>query len=294
MYNYLMYGLECSSDIPLFNIPQSSIGHIDVTIHEGAISYENVPDNHRCFYFTPNFAVINFFSGILRIQDGKEIIYEVKENFEHESVTPFIVGWGFAFLLSQRQNSVFHCSALSYGSKGFFVSGVSGAGKSTTALELIKKGCKYLADDIAIVDSYDSMMILPAYPIQKVCPDVSLTLPQEDLYSIKNDRGKYSYLNTEDYCSTPQKAYVLFKLLVDDGDSLKIEELFGVSKYLRIMECLYLCGSYCDTGIPGDEKYRCLKMAEKMRVFSITRPRKHDTLKDITQFILDTIKNMEV
>ena len=226
---------------------------------------------------------------MLRINSGKEIIYSVNEGYPLECITPYIMGWGIAFLLTQMGHSAFHCSALTYKNNCFFISGVSGAGKSSTSLELIKHGCKYLCDDIAIVDTYENMMIPPAFPIQKVCPDVALDLDQDLLYAINNNRGKYSYLNTKDYCDTSKRLTVIFKLMIDDIPKVEVEEITGINKFLRVLECLFFNLQYAQSSLPGDEQFRCLKIAEKVKVYTITRPIGKSTLTEITDIILKTL-----
>ena len=218
-----------------------------------------------------------------------EIIYSINKGYPLESITPYIMGWGIAFLLTQRGHSAFHCSALTHNNQCFFISGVSGAGKSSTSLELIKHGCKYLCDDIAIVDSYENMMIPPAFPIQKVCPDVAPDLNKDQLYAINNNRGKYSYLNIQNYCNTPKRLTVIFKLMIDDIPKVEVEEITGINKFLRVLECLFFNLQYAQSSLPGDEQFRCLKIAEKVKVYTITRPRGKNTLNEITGIILQTL-----
>ena len=293
MYTYFLYGLGFSSDIRLFNIPETEASTIDVSIHKGTISYDGVLESQRNFFYDQHFAVLTCTFGELRINDGREIIYSLKEGASSESISPFIVGWGIAFLLTQRGHSVFHCSALSRNDKCFLVSGASGAGKSTTALNLIKKGCLYLTDDLAIVNSFEDMMVPPAYPIQKVCRDVSLTLENDKLYSIHNDRGKYSYLNTDDFCDKPQKLQVIFKLLLSDSDKVTTTEVTGIMKYMKTIESLFFAETYSHFGLPDDDKYRCLKIAGNIRVFTITRPRGMNTLDEITDTIIRIMDSLE-
>lgn len=287
MYSYLLYGLKFLSDIPLFNIPQSFSTDFssDIIIKSDHFHNEIIPKKPGINIKT-DYAVVRFLYGIIKINSGKEILYAIEDGYSAEQVTPYIMGWGMSFILSQRGYSAFHCSALTINNNCFFVSGVSGAGKSTTALELIKHGCKYLCDDIAIVDSYDNMLVPPAFPIQKVCPDVSLNLEQNSLYSITGDRRKYSYLNVRDFCDTPTKLTFFFQIILSDGDSIEITEVTGIQKYLKVMENLFLMVQYSYFSIPEEEKFRCLKIAGNIRFFTISRPKSKNTLDEITNTIL--------
>ena len=288
MFFYCLYSKCFASDIKLFNIPQSH--HIfdkpDVIIHRGTIHLDNSQYDTNCLHINNDRFIMRFLYGTLQICSGKEILYELNSKYDVESLTPFIVGWGMAVVLTQMNYSTFHCSALVHNNTGFFVSGISGAGKSTTAISLIQHGCKYLADDIAIIDSYENMMIPPAYPVQKVCHDVSLSLNKDLLYSINNDRGKYAYLNISDYCDTPKKLKYFFQLRLSDEDHVEVTEITGANKFYKIIENLYLSLQYAQTGLPNKEMFQCLKIAGNIRFFTIKRPKGKDTLNEITNSIL--------
>ena len=288
MFYYLLYGKKFISDIPLFNIPQSETFFPDpeVSIHSGIFEVESITSNKMGVQIGNDCSMIILKFGALRIVSGKEIIYMLKETFTPEQITPFIAGWGLAMLLTQMGYSAFHCSALVRNDQCFFVSGVSGAGKSTTSLELLKKGCKYLSDDIAIVNSYEEMIVPPSFPIQKLCPDIALDLNESCLFEINNDRGKYSYLNTSDYCNSPKKLTTIFKLMTDDIPKVKIEEVTGLNKYLRVMECLFLEVPYALSSFPERERFQCLKIAGNIRLYTIIRPNNQDTLQEISNTIL--------
>ena len=291
MYYYKLYNKSFESDIPLFNIPMSDIAYAnpDVTIHSGHFDYDILLNSKFNFCISKDDTLVKIKYGALRILSGKEIIYQLTEGYLPECITPYIMGWGIAFVLTQMGYSAFHCSALTYNDQCFFVSGVSGAGKSSTAVRLLNKGCKYLCDDIAIVDTYETMLVPPAFPVQKVCPDQISDLNKEHLYSINNDRGKYAYLNTEDYCNTPKRLSYFFKLMVDDVPQVEVKEITGIDKFLRLIECLFLELQYAYSSIPDDEKFRCLKLAGNIRLFTITRPKDQDTLEEISKIIINIL-----
>lgn len=288
MFYYLLYGKKFISDIALFNIPQSNTSFSDpeVSIHSGIFEVEHITNNKMGVQIGKDCSMVYFKFGAIRIVSGKEIIYTIKENYTSEQITPFIAGWGLALLLTQMGYSAFHCSALVRNDQCFFVSGVSGAGKSTTSLELLKHECRYLSDDIAIINSCDDMIVPPSFPIQKLCPDVTLELNESRLFEINNNRGKYSYLNTSDYCDSPKKLTTIFKLMTDDIPKVKIEEITGLNKYLRVMECLFLEVPYALSSFPEEERFRCLKIAGNIRLYTITRPKNQDTLQEISNAIL--------
>lgn len=295
MFYYYLYNHTFVSDIPLFNIPtvQVSTPNPDVIIRKGMVSYKEYLKGKNYIYLKKNLAIIRFIYGALKICFGKEIIYELDPDIDEESATPFIMGWGLAIILSQMGYSTFHCSALVRDNQCFFISGVSGAGKSTTSLQLIKHGCKYLCDDIAIVDSYENMLIPPAFPIQKVCLDVSTDLDKNKLYAISNERKKYAYINLDDFCDTPKRLSFFFELIPSDKSTVVVEEITGIRKYYKVMENLFLEVQYALSAFPENEKFQCLKISSNIRFFTISRPKGKNTLDEITNIILDILDKKE-
>ena len=295
MFFYYLYDRKFISDIHLFNIPMSDTVFSDpeVIIHKGSFTVEQLENSKMEIQISQKCSLVNFRFGAIKILDGKEIIYTSKENYTVEHIMPFIAGWGIAMVLTQMGFSAFHCSALTYNNNCFFVSGVSGAGKSTTSLELLKHGCKYLSDDIAIVNSYNDMLVAPAFPVQKLCPDVTFDINEDCLYEINNSRGKYSYLNIIDYCATPKRLTTIFKLMAADVPQISVEEITGLDKYLRVMECLFLEVPYALTSFPDDEKFRCLKIAGNVRFYNITRPKYGNTLQEISNTILKILDEQD-
>lgn len=67
-------------------------------------------------------------------------------------------------LMVRRPNRVaMHASAVGDGERAWIFAGDSGAGKSTTALELMRRGLEILADDLILVDA-DSKRLMAAMP----------------------------------------------------------------------------------------------------------------------------------
>ena len=163
--------------------------------------------------------------------------------------------------------------------------GRNGSGKSTTALSLIRRGYQYLADDIVMLRPLDSPNIVPAYPLQKVCGDVAEQLPPEQLLYINEQRDKYAYLNRKDYCHQPKKLSSIFIIRADDEDTVRVEEITGLNKYLRTLECLFLAEVYADVGTPDGDKFQCLKIAEQVRFYMIKRPKYIDTVEQVADCI---------
>lgn len=290
MYQYLLYGLIVQSDIPLYNLIQTT-GQPSVFICYGKINYDNLFYDSKDFFYSTDYVCFLTDYGVLAISNGDKIIIEPNSKANHLNLAAYVLGWGMAFIFTQRGYSALHCTALSINNHGFLISGISGAGKSTTALSLINRGCKFLADDIAMLNPPDSMMIIPAYPIQKVCRNIAETLNPDNLLYINEDRDKYSYYNPTEFCNTPSTLKTIISLRCADIPLVQVEEITGLNKYLRTLECLFLSEIYASVGASNDDKFRCLKLAEKIKLYIITRPFNSNTIDEITDLVLHLVSN---
>jgi len=290
MYKYLIYGSIIESELQLLNIPETD-GTPEIRIVFTDTPADKAKLGESGIYTSPTYSVVGLTFGTVAVSNGNLMeIYRYKD-VEPSEFVPFIIGWGFAFLFHQRGYTIFHCSAINIDGKAALVSGVSGAGKSTIALSLINRGYKYLVDDLAVFNPAEGENLVPAYPLQKVCRDVSVNLDQEELIHINEGRDKFAYHNETDFCDTPTPLKAIVLLDVDDIDDVKIEEISGLDKYLKVLSCMYLAELFAAFGTPEEDKYRCLKVAGQIKMLRVTRPRGKDTVEQITDAIAQFVKN---
>lgn len=288
MYYYRIYGLNISSEIRLYNVSQVEIKSFDLNVKLGKLSdvlSESLSEgilsamNRERVWFKND-------SGIYFISKGNEIIIEpAKEDYSEEELASFVLGWGISFVFQQRGIPAIHSTALDVNGKAVLISGGSGAGKSTTALELIRRGYKYLTDDISMVDINNDMLVNPGFPIQKVCRDVAGSVESERLTYIDERKDKFAYYNTEEFCNEPRKLSTLFIIEKYDGESVTVEEPKGLDKWNRVANSLFLLDAYRCLEFPLEEKQRCLQIAGKISVIVIKRPAGKDTLTEVCDLI---------
>lgn len=287
---YKVYDTIIDSEIELLNLPEytgNDANEASIILSSEASSY--IPNRFYGTYYSPELIALGTAHGTIEVSKGSEIKIHLYPEADEKDIAPFIIGWAFAFLFTERNCTIFHCSALNINNHGVILSGVSGAGKSTTALSLIESGAKYLADDLAVISSKDVTSIIPSYPVQKVCRDVSNSLDENKLVHINEGRDKFAYYNLDDYCDTPVKATHIILLNVNDGDEVIVTEHSRINKWMKTLECMYLSELYVTFGTPEKDKFNCLKLSEKVKVFEISRPRGKDTLKEITDIINEIV-----
>lgn len=291
MYRYFIYGLGIWSEIKLYQLEQYIGAAQDVTVRRGELPPDIVryAEEGMKSSLSPNRAWFCNELGHFLIRNGQEIVLQPAEHATQEQLASFVLGWCIAFLFQQRGSSAIHCSALERDNRAILVSGGSGAGKSTLTLALLKKGFRYLADDIAMVDATQDMLIQPAFPQQKVCRDVAESMEPEQLFYVDEKKDKFAYMNREDFCGEPRKLSTIFLLSKYEGDELVIEKLKGLDKWNGIMRNLFLLDAYLALGFPAEERDRCLAIAGRTEVYAIRRPEGKDTVEEICNRMIELL-----
>lgn len=98
-----------------------------------------------------------------------------------------------AFMVEREHHITLHASAVRQGSgaASIFV-GDSGAGKSTTALELMRRGMEVLADDLVLIDT-DSLHLLAATPSLRLFDQPEAVPEAVDRELVVPDTQKFWY-----------------------------------------------------------------------------------------------------
>lgn len=288
MYQYYIYGLGIHSEIKLYNLEETSSAP-DVTVR-----YASVPDDIAALAeqgvassITASRIWFRNNSGHFIVRNGNEILVCPLGDADENELASFILGWSLSFLFLMRGFSAIHCSAVEIDEhRAALLAGVSGAGKSTTALSLVDAGYRYLADDIVMVKPSADMLIHPGFPLQKVCRNVAEQMSTEDVFYINERKDKFAYCNTEDFCGEPRRLDTLIMLDKYEGDRVLTEELTGLAKWNCILRNLFLMDAYKSFDLPPEEKMRTLELAGKLRIYKISRPIGTDTVDEIRDIII--------
>lgn len=292
MYSYYIYGLGVKSEVRLYQLEQYNGPKEDVFIHYGEADEDirllieqgiNSSMSRTRVWFRNDI-------GIFVISDGNRILIEPYQEADDNDIASFVLGWCIAFLFQQRNILAIHCSALEMHNQAVFIAGSSGAGKSTLTLALLKAGYRYLADDIAMVDLQDDLMIQPAFPQQKVCRNVAENMESDSLFYINEKKDKFAFINNEDFCPEPRKLTTIFMIDRYDGDELIFERTTGLAKWNGVARNLFLLDAYMSLDFPPGERERCLELAGKVEMYTIKRPDGKDTVNEICNKIIDVVK----
>ena len=138
--------------------------------------------------------------GLFKIKDGSKIKLCLSKKISNEEIVKSFLFTPMALILYQRKNLVLHASASVIGSKAFLFSGISGMGKSTILLELMKRGHKMLSEDVTAINFSEKLEILPSFPLIKIetkssnskeiggiIRNIEKDYRSRQLYSVKDD-----------------------------------------------------------------------------------------------------------
>jgi len=251
--------------------------------------------NHHIAEFRDSYCWI-FVEGLgyYFIENGNHIVIERDGNDTEYTIMTYLTGLAFALLFTQKGYVPLHGSVLDYKGKGCLISGVSGSGKSSTAFELLKRGATFVADDVGMVDS-DNMTVNPGFPVQRLCEDQieRLGFDKNKLTYLGERKNKYArWLEPEEYIYEKRPFDAMFRIRRYDGDELVCEEITGADKLKIVIQNVFCYFFITDMKMKPQDMARYMKIATKVRVFSILRPQNKDTLQEITDYIFDRMESL--
>jgi hypothetical protein len=136
---------------------------------------------------------------------GGEVWATWPDNLAIEDAAAYLVGPVLGLLLRLRGVTCLHASAVAFGESAVAFVGSEGAGKSTTAAALARRGHAILSDDVVALSERDgSFLVHPAYPYLCLWPE-----SVESLYGSAEALPRFS-ANYEKRCLSLRKQELSF------------------------------------------------------------------------------------
>ncbi|HBS85742.1 MAG: hypothetical protein A2W91_13435 [Bacteroidetes bacterium GWF2_38_335] len=294
-YTYSVYGLTIGSELEL---PELLIGS---GIHDAEIVFGKVPDSIEnplkkgvCFQAAPNQFLLKIRNiASFFVENGNLITIEAGENTEEKSIRLFLLGSAFSALLMQRGLFPVHGSAIDINGAGLVVSGLSGAGKSTLAMGFINKGFKILNDDVCVISfAEEQPQIMPGFPHVKLWADSIRNFGKEpsQYERIRENIEKHRLEITNSFLPKPVPFKILIVLGVKNSEGIEIEEIKGVEKFNLLRKNTHRF-QYVDGLLKQQDHFTAIgKMANKLKIFTVQRPRKGFSVDEIIETIIKNLK----
>jgi len=299
MYYYLLYGQVTRSEVKIQEADDITVDKdtvIDLDIMYGMppewVMEQHSEENFEYLTYDVMWVYIKDV-GIFYLENGKEIrIWKEREELTDREICTYLMTSMMGLMLIQKKLIPIHGSALSYNGKAVIISGCSGSGKSTTALSLLEKGLKFVADDVSAVRRVgNGYNIFPGPPWQKVKRDVyeASDNPEEFEY-INEFRDKFARrLPKGSYISEQIPVGCMFVVCAENVDEVELCEVTGVSKLHYITNNLYRGRVYHVSGINTERMQMFLDAAASIPIYVLSRPRGKDTIEESIEKIYSKI-----
>ena len=297
MYKFIGYGQKILSDTPFDQFllsnyeeePDLVIHHyVEDSIKETLKEVYQVSIRGRDIFFRNQV-------GYFEARDGKEIFYEEYADRDETEAREFVMGNTMALLFFERDMNVIHGSAVRINGRTIIISGVSGAGKSTTASKLLREGGNLISDDQSIVYLDEGKaMLLPGYPAQKLCEDASErnNFDVNDLIKVDSHKKKYAIPRTAKlFDKSSQLDSIFFLSTHDDGDDVIFEKIDGADKVNYLTMNLFLRPFFQQNiGLPPSAMSQCVKISSQVSMYRISRKKGLNTEDAIFNHIINSIR----
>lgn len=280
MHFYKSYGLTLQSEVALHEFPVSLPHEPDISIKisdklalqplsERGLSKERF-----------NEKIIIHWQGIAsyEISRGMSVTIYPCKNASNVMILQPLYGMVMATLLMQRTNNlVLHGSVVEYHGRAIIIIGRKGAGKSTLSSYLMHRGCKFVADDVAVIRfdySSESVDVPPGVPHIRLWPST--------IHFLGMDSSIMPSVNH----STEKKIYDVSKRCIDEAislagiitftadESIKIVELTTLEKMKHLVAAQYFANS--NEVLSKSEHEHILKhcacIARKELIVCVSRP----------------------
>lgn len=299
MFYYKIFGLSVESEIEMSSLNRGeNPKDIDVKISrrpiqalEVSLTKEQKMNPYCCF--TNHGETVSWlyfpFQGQFCIENGKNIYFDLNQNFDKVYIEQVLLCTCMTILLLQRGEILLHGSVLAKDGKALVISGESGAGKSTLTDYLLGRVPLFLSDDIAAVRIGEQIMLQPSFPLRKLCADAIQQgdYNKEDLMRVPAEgREKYLLPCKEIYAEKQQPFYAMVVLHVGNTEEVSFQEITGAEKIKYLTENLFRGDVYQFIGMDQMRFLQCVKIANQVRIFSLTRPKEKMTVERQAEFVM--------
>jgi len=243
MFHYSAFGLNISSEIELPGmIEKDSENKFHVQIRLNKVDVLPFKDIDSPNYFVDGKNVYLWWDGIgkVKISDGNQIIVDTSSNFDYTketSIIPFLLGPVMSILLYQRGFLVLHGSSIKVNNSAIAFLGYRGLGKSTTAINLYKKGYPLITDDILAVgfDREGLPIINPGYPHVRLSDDSYIHIKDDTniLTPIRTYAGKIFCDASKGFSPEPVELKRIY--ILEEGEKTRISNFKSQESVINLI-----------------------------------------------------------
>jgi hypothetical protein len=221
------------------------------------------------------------------IASGREITLQRAPGASDAAVALYLLASAIGALLWQRGLFLLHGSAVVTPRGAVVFSGEQGAGKSTLLRAFLRRGYRFLSDDICAVTLREGMpWLLPAFPQVKLWADSAARFGEEEatLRRVHPDLDKFGLPLEEQFCPTAQPLRAVYLIGAAD-EALALTPLQGAAKFSALAEETYRPYYVPALGRRPEHFRQCASLAQQVEVARLARPRDLTRLDEVVAFV---------
>ena len=293
---YSAYGLKIKSEINLPELLEIKTKDFDVVVHYGDVpdKIENPIKIGVAFQAKQNEFLLkvpdiaDYF-----VKNANEITVSRNKNVDDSEINLFLLGSAFGAVIYQQKKVPFHGSTVIINNKAIIISGVSGAGKSTTVASLIQKNYPLLSDDVTVLNEKEGNIIASSgFPQVKLWLDSlnMMDLSPEKLKRIRPQLEKFKF-PVKNFIEGEKQVDSIFIIMKKNTEGVEIEEIKGVDKFKILTN-----NTYRKQFVPAlkleKEQFKIVALlAAKVKLYTISRPNGTNTIDEVSKMIIEKIMN---
>ncbi|WP_346355426.1 hypothetical protein [Azotosporobacter soli] len=300
-YRYTVYGISIESELMLPELNMTDNSVTDVKIEIGNVTDKlavEIPDTGSyCYSQSGEFIYCVEGIGAYLVSGGSRITVQPYRQADGNMVKLFLLGTIMGVLLMQRGLAVLHGSSVLINGQGVLFTGLSGAGKSTMAAALHRRGYCLMADDVSPLqrDEQGQFWIQPGYPQQKLWQESAelVGINTENLEVVSDVWKKFALPLKEGFHATAVPLAAVYEIVARQGGDIEIRPLRGAAKMSMIMENTYRCELMDCLGLRIQHFEQCGAIARQLPVFQLSRPEKVDSLQKQVEAVVSHLTQLD-
>ena len=237
----------------------------------------------------------------IHVINGDSINIEpLGKNKDWKSIRLFLLGSGFAALLHQRREYPLHASAVILDGSLVLFTGMSGVGKSTTALYLKKRGYPIFSDDVCVLrvskDETNTVKVSSSYPMMRHWADTIDTIDSSDIskqYQVREQVLKYGNFFHDEFVPSDKPVTAIIEIQAVNIDDFAFEPVISnAAKLVLLRNNIFRKGQL--DGLQGKRGLfeTLTKICPDLNVYVAKRPRSMVPIEDFIDFIESELHNL--
>ncbi|MBN2117196.1 MAG: hypothetical protein JW730_11525 [Anaerolineales bacterium] len=315
-YNYRVYGLTITSNLPLDPWLPLSEEPASLAI-EGWLASENLPvlplrsarhteqsgAPHSSFYHNKTLRLnIPRVGHFLIAQD--KILVQFSADANLASVCANLLSTALSLWLEQHRTRVIHASCLVYHGKAAAFMANSTTGKSTLAAAFLQSGAELLSDDVVpIVETANGFFASPGYPTVRLSEEqIEYFLGTQANLARWFPKWRKALIPIGEngwggFCNLSQKIqrlYVLNRTLNDPGGQVRFEPLSDVDSVLSLIRFSFLIRDTWEMEIAAERMAFFARLVAQTGVTRLTYSSGYEHLTEVIRQVFGDMDKNEV